>query len=124
MSNVKIVEGQLGNDTPIIKVVNLNNCVKDILALFKGQRTADCNLRLVFERENAVDQGVLREAYSVFWDNFVSSNCEGASSFTFSASVALSQDDFVVIGRILTHQFILTGKLPPQISEAKMFFVR
>ena len=33
------VEGQLGNDTPIIKVVNLDNCVKDILALFKEQRT-------------------------------------------------------------------------------------
>ena len=52
----------------------------------------------MFERENAVDQGVLREAYSVFWDDFVCSNFEGASHFTFSASVALSQDDFVAIG--------------------------
>ena len=54
----------------------------------------------------------------MFWDNFVYCYCEGASHFTFSVSAALSQDDFVATGRILTHQFIQTGTLPLQISEA------
>ena len=36
-----------------------------MLALFKEKRIANCNLCLVFEGENAVGQGVLREVYSV-----------------------------------------------------------
>ena len=66
--------------------------------------------------DNANDS--VPEVYSVFWDNFVYCYCEGASHFTFSVSAALSQDDFVATGRILTHQFIQTGTLPLQISEA------
>ncbi|KAJ7377204.1 hypothetical protein OS493_030404 [Desmophyllum pertusum] len=63
---------------------------------------------------------VFVEKYTVFWDNFVSSYCEGCSHFTFSVSAALSQDDFVAIGRLLSHQYIQTGTLPLQISEAIM----
>lgn len=112
------VEEQLGNATATIKIINRHSCVKDMLALFKEHGIANCNLCFVFEGENASGQGVIREVYSVFWDNFVYSYCEGASHFTFSVSAALSQDDFVATGRILTHQFIQTGTLPLQISEA------
>ena len=112
------VKEQLGNATVTIKIINRHNCVKDMLALFKEQGIANCNLCFVFEGENASGQGVVGEVYSVFWDNFVYSYCEGASHFTFSVSAALSQDDFVATGRILTHQFIQTGTLPLQISEA------
>lgn len=38
--------------------------------------------------------------------------------FTFSISAVLSQDDFVAIGRLLTHQFIQTGTIPLQKWEA------
>ena len=89
-----------------------------MLALFKEHGIANCNLCFVFERENASGQGVIRQVYSVFWDIFVYSYSEGASHFTFSVSAALSQDDFVATGRILTHQFIQTGTLPLQISVA------
>ena len=112
------VEEQLGNATATIKIINRHSCVKDMLVLFKEQGIANCNLCFVFEGENASGQGVIREVYSVLWDNFVDSYCEGVSHFTFSLSAALSQDDFVATGRILTHQFIQTGTLPLQISEA------
>ena len=61
---------------------------------------------------------MLREVYSVFWDSFVSSYCEGSSRFTFSVTAAMSQEDFVAVGCILTHQFIENGTLLLQISEA------
>ena len=77
------VEEQIGNATAIIKIINRHNCVKDMLALFKEHGIANCNLCFVFEGENASGQGVIREVYSVFWDNFVYSYCEGASHFTF-----------------------------------------
>lgn len=68
--------------------------------------------------DDTAHDGVRREVYSVFWDSFVSSYCEGCCRFTFSVSAALSQGDFVAIGRLLTHQFIQTGTFPLQISEA------
>lgn len=112
------VQEQLENDTATIKMINRHNCVKNMLALFKEQGIAKCNFCFVFEGENASGHGVIREVYSVFWDNFVYSYFEGTSHFTFSVSAALSQDNFVAIGFIFTHQFIQTGTIPLQISEA------
>ncbi|CAH3159196.1 unnamed protein product, partial [Porites lobata] len=101
-----------------IKEVSRHNCVNNMLTLFRQQSVADSKLCLLFKGEHAVGSGVLREVYSVFWDSFVSSYCEGSSHFTFSVTAAMSQDDFVAVGRILTHQFIKTGTLPLQIVEA------
>ena len=102
----------------MLKAIDRHNCVNDMLTLYKQPTIGNCKLYLTFNGETAVGHGVLSEVYSVFWDNFVSSYCERSSHFTFSISAAMSQDDFAAIGRILTDQFIQTGTLPLQISEA------
>ena len=126
--NIQILEGlnakhrsvkeQFENELEIVREVSRHNCVNDMLTLFRQQSVADSKLCLLFKGEHAVGSGVLREVYSVFWDSFVSSYCEGSSHFTFSVTAAMSQDDFVAVGLILTHQFIETGTLPLQIEEA------
>ena len=126
--NIQILEGlnakrrsvkeQFENELEIVREVSRHNCVNDMLTLFRQQSVADSKLCLLFKGEHAVGSGVLREVYSVFWDSFVSSYCEGSSHFTFSVTAAMSQDDFVAVGLILTHQFIETGTLPLQIAEA------
>lgn len=102
----------------MLKAIDRHNCFNDMLTLYKQPSIGNCKLYLTFSGETAVGHGVLSEVYSVFWDNFVSSYCEGSLHFTFSVSAAMSQDDFVAIGCILTDQFIQTGTLPLQISEA------
>ena len=113
-------KAQLINHSVMVREVNRHNCVNELLSLYKDQNIVNCELLLSFQGEDAAGDGVRREVYSVFWDNFVSSYCEGCSHFTFSVSAALSQDDFVAIGRLLSHQYIQTGTLPLQISEAIM----
>ena len=71
-----------------------------------------------FKNEDAVGDSVTREVYSVFWNSFVTTFCEGSSHYIFSISAALSPDDYVVLGRIITHPFLLTGTFPVQLSEA------
>jgi hypothetical protein len=98
--------------------VSRHNCVEDMFEMYKEENITKYRLSLIFKEEGAFGSGVLREAYSSFWDSFVSSYCEGSSNFAFSVSAAITQDNYVAMGRILTHQYIQTGTLPLQISEA------
>lgn len=105
------VKEQFENELEMVREVSRHNCVKDMLTHFRQQSVADSKLRLLFKGQHAV-------VYSVFWDRSVSSYCKGSSHFTFPVTAAKSQDDFVAIGRILTHQFIETGTLLLQILKA------
>lgn len=105
------VKEQFENELEMVREVSRHNCVKDMLTHFRQQSVADSKLCLLFKGQHAV-------VYSVFWDRSVSNYCEGSSHFTFPVTAAKSQDDFVAIGRILTHQFIETGTLPLQILKA------
>ena len=114
----EMVKGQFNNQQLMFKEINRHNCFKELLTLYQEETIVNHELMLSMKDEEAAGDGVRREVYSVFWDSFISSYCEGCSHFTFSVSAALSQDDFVAIGRLLTHQFIQTGTIPLQISEA------
>ena len=113
-----MIKGQFNNHQLMFKEINRHNCVNELLTLYQEETTVNHELMLSMKDEEAAGDGVRREVYSVFWDSFISSYCEGCSHFTFSVSAALSQDDFIAIGRLLTHQFIQTGTIPLQISEA------
>ncbi|CAH3046107.1 unnamed protein product, partial [Porites lobata] len=86
------------------------------IQILKGLNDKCRSVKEQFENELEMVREVI--VYSVFWDRSVSSYCEGSSHFTFPVTAAKSQDDFVAIGRILTHQFIETGTLPLQILKA------
>lgn len=105
------VKEQFENELEMVREVSRHNCVKDMLTHFRQQSVADSKLCLLFKGQHVV-------VYSVFWDRSVSSYCKGSSHFTFPVTAAKSQDDFVAIGRILTHQFIETGTLLLQILKA------
>lgn len=112
----EMIKGQFNNHQLMFKEINRHNCVNELLTLYQEETIVNHELMLSIKDEQAAGDGV--RVYSVFWDSFISSYCEGCSHFTFSVSAALSQDDFVAIGRLLTHQFIQMGMIPLQISEA------
>ena len=115
----EMAKGQFNNHQLMFKEINRHNCVNELLTLYQEETIiVNHELMLSMKDEEAAGDGVCREVHSVFWDSFVSSYCEGCSHSTFSVSAALLKDDFVAIGRLLTHQFMQMGTIPLHISEA------
>ena len=116
----KLLDEYDQDDEVVVTQVSRHNCVEELLNLYNC-KTKDITLwrrPLVFKQEDAVGDGVCREVYSVFWDSFVNTYCEGVSQFTLTISPTLTMDDYVCLGRLYTHQFIQTGTIPLQMSEA------
>lgn len=57
--------------------VSRSNCLKDLLALYRESEVLKKKVPLVFKDEDAAGEGVNRDVYAVFWDNFVTHYCEG-----------------------------------------------
>lgn len=61
--------------------VSRSNCLKDLLALYRESEILHKKVPLVFKDEDAVGEGVSRDVYAVFWDNFVTQYCEGKQAY-------------------------------------------
>ena len=53
-------------------------------------------------------------------DSFLARFCEGNKQFVFVPRPSLTDEDYVAVGRIITHQFVLTGTFPVQVAEAQI----
>ena len=107
-------------DVQNVKVTK-DNIVKDLIELYKDPSII--NSRLLMEisgQEDAVGSGVLREAYSLFWDNLLANNTMGETEFTIPMAPHFTCEDYVSIGRIITHQFVQCGAFPVKISQASI----
>ena len=58
--------------------------------------------------------------YALFWDTLLSENAEGDSEFTVPVVLSLTTDDYVNLGKILTHQFVQFGTFPVRINQASI----
>ena len=103
-----------------IVIVDRHDVVKELLALYSDEEIIRSRLSVSFLDETALGDGVIREMYSLFWDSFTSRYCEGNEQFALMANPSLSDADYVSIGRIITHQFVLTGTFPVQVAEAQV----
>lgn len=101
--------------------VTKENIVKDFIELYKDPSIVNSRLRMeIGGQEDAVGNGVLREAYSLFWDNLLANNTMGETEFTISMTPHFSCKDYVSIGRIITHQFVQCAAFPVRISRASI----
>ncbi|KAA0702524.1 hypothetical protein E1301_Tti020935 [Triplophysa tibetana] len=72
-------EPETVKDTKYVKVRRVN-IVKDVLEIFIEPEVAKKALRIEFINENAIDDdGVSRELYTAFWEDFLT-QCEGEAS--------------------------------------------
>lgn len=46
--------------------------------------------------------------------------CEGDKQFAFTPRPSLTDEDYLALGRIITHQFVLTGTFPVKVAEAQI----
>lgn len=67
--------------------------------------------------DTAVGDGVTRELFSLFWEEFLS---VGGGSSHIPLPIRPKTDDYVALGRILHHGYILTGYFPTRIAKACM----
>ena len=103
-----------------IVIIDRHDAVDELLALYSDKDILDCKLSVSFTDENALRDGVLREVYSVFWDSFVARFCEGSRQFAVIPNPSLSDENYEALGRIITHQLVLTGTFPIQLAEVQV----
>ena len=103
-----------------IVIIDRHDAVDELLALCSDKDILDCTLSVSFADENALGDGVLREVYSVFWDSFVARFCEGSRQFAVIPNPSLSDENYEALGRIITHQLVLTGTFPIQLAEVQV----
>ena len=97
--------------------INRQNCLKEMMDLYRQEDILKSNVLFLFNDEEAVGEGVRKDVYSAFWDAFTTRYCDGVTQLTFSLSPELTVDDYTVLGRIISHQFIQTGAIPVQLVE-------
>ena len=107
-------------DSSRIVIINRHDVVKELLSLYKDESILCSKLSVSFLDETALGDGVLREVFSTFWDCFLARFCEGDKQFAFTPRPSLTDEDYLALGRIITHQFVLAGTFPVQVAEAQI----
>ena len=100
--------------------VSRHNVLKELLAIYQDPQISQKKLVAFLDEDSGSGDGVLREIYSIFWSNFVTQNCEGSSQFAISVTPAMQPQDYVFVGRILTHSYIQCGRFPVQLARASL----
>ena len=100
--------------------VSRHNVVKELLEIYQDPQVCEHKLVAFFEEDSGSGDGVLREIYSIFWAEFLTQSCEGSSQFALSITPAMQAQDYVTLGRILTHGFIQCGSFPVQLARASI----
>ena len=99
-------------------VIDKSCIVEEVLQLYKDDTLITKNLSVNFLNEDATGNGVLREMFSTFWNEFFSENGNGYSQFTFRLHPNFSLENYPLLGKIITHQFLLCGTIPIQLARA------
>ena len=87
---------------------------KDVLNLYQNDEiTKECPIYIEFIGEIAVDHGGCRAA---FWNKAYSILFEGATLLTPMVHSQMDMSIFTIIGRILSHGYMVSGTLPIRIA--------
>lgn len=104
-----------------IALIGRHDVVKELLLLYRDGGILCSKLSVSFIGETALGDGVLREVFSTFWDSFLARFCEVNKQYCFVPRPSLTDEDYLALGRIITHQFVLTGTFPVQVAGHRSF---
>lgn len=99
-------------------IVSKSNLVQQVLDLYADDGVSRYKMRLTIDEYDATGDGVLREFFAMFWDEFLSNNSEGAEHCTLALQSSYSDSVYEALGRSIEHQFLMCGTLPLQLVEA------
>ena len=101
--------------------IDRSNVYEDVLNLYKANEIInECPILSIFIKyvgEKAVDDGgVQRDMLSSFWEQTYRKLFEGATLLTPMVHPQIDRKIFPVIGRILSHGYLVAGILPVRIA--------
>lgn len=99
--------------------VNRETVMKDMLSYYQEDIDhALSSFNVTFFGENALDlDGVKREAFSLFWNGAINAFFDGSNTFVPRISPDIEEDTYVLLGRAISHGFLLTGVIPLTINK-------
>ena len=100
-------------------VISRHDVVAELLKLYQDNEILAKQLVPSFQEDDATGDGVLREMYSLFWEHFLTQNCSGSSQFSLALSPQVTEN-YIAIGRIITHQFLQCASFPVQLARASV----
>ena len=100
-------------------IVNKESIGHDHISICKDPGILENNVVVGIEGAEASGDGVLREVISLVWQSFLSKR-DGDSEHSILILPNLNQEDYVSIGRALTHQFVHCGMFPVKVCQASM----
>ena len=98
--------------------IERTNVYEDVLDLYQeGSIVGECPIFIEFKGELAIDEGgVQRDMYSGFWKQAYKKLFEGATVLTPMIHPQMDMSVFPIIGRILSHGYLVAGILPTRIA--------
>lgn len=98
--------------------IKRTNLYKDVLDLYReGDIVGEYPISISFQGELGVDNGgVQRDMFSAFWEQGYSMMLEGATLLTPMIHPQSDLSLFSIIGRILSHGYLVTGIIPIRIA--------
>ena len=92
----------------------------ELLRLYQDKQVMTKRIIPTLEGEDSArGDGLLRELYSLFWDDFIQRNCGGSDQFVLTI-LPQTSDKFDTIGRIITHQFVQCAVFPVKLARASV----
>ncbi|KAK3712043.1 hypothetical protein QZH41_005341 [Actinostola sp. cb2023] len=106
------------------KIVNLQrwNIVSELMNLYENDKEIVENI-MTFQLEGEMGsdfRGVSREVYSSFWKEGCDQFCEGIEIIFVPRHSGLSKEEYITLGKIMGHGYVLTGFFPVMLSQSYM----
>ncbi len=100
------------------RVIDRNNVYEDVIDIYRcGEIVGEYPIYIQFSKEPALDYGgVQRDMYSAFWNEAYSKLFEGATLLVPLVHPQIDMAVYPILGRILSHGYLVTGFLPVQIA--------
>ena len=112
---------QANSPTTDLKVHRVN-IVKEMIGFFKNEEIMQRNIQFSFMDEVGYDAtGVSREAYTIFWENFMASSADGETYRIPALNPDFALEEWQSIGRILAKGYKDHNVFP--LSLAPAFFI-
>lgn len=102
--------------------VHRETVMLDLFNLYETTREiTECLATFSFYGEQGMDlDGVKREAYSIFWRQVLDEYFEGSCTFVPRVGPGIEESTMRTLGKIISHQYVLTGIFPVQINKGFM----
>jgi hypothetical protein len=99
-------------------IISKTNLVQQLLDLYADDGLSGYRMRVTIDEYDATGDGVLRELFAMFWEQFLPENGDGAEHYTLALQSSYSDSVYEALGRLIEHQFLMCGTLPLKLVEA------